>query len=219
MKIPLTRLRAAVSLGLFGVLAGSALLSTGCQLVALPFLLWGQEPTKDVPAEFPHLQQKEVCLVVWCDADTLFEYPNVRFELSEYVAVAMRANVAGITFIPNRQVTELQTRESKWEREPPGRLGAKFGADRVLAIELTQYTMREPDSPHLYRGRIAANLRVYDANTPDARWLWQSNVDVAFPPGSVAPWGTDENTVRRGAMEAFATEVANKFYDRKVKVK
>ena len=50
-------------------------------------------------------------------------------------------------------------------------LGARFGADRALMIELTQYTTREPESPHLYRGRIAANNgETLFILGPDDRW-------------------------------------------------
>ncbi|MBK8916134.1 MAG: hypothetical protein IPM64_16325 [Phycisphaerales bacterium] len=201
------------------LLSALLLALAGCQLVAMPFIMWGAEPTKDVPAEFPHLQNREICLVVWCDSDTLFEYPNVRLEVSEYVAFAMKASVKGATFTSNRRVTELQSREPRWEREPPAKLGAKLGAERVLTIELTQYSMREPDNPHLYRGRIAANLRVYDAASPESRWLWQGTVEVAYPPDSVGAWGVPETQIRRGAMELFASEVAGKFHDRKIKAK
>lgn len=218
-QAPSYRRRALQICGLI-LLAAGLVAATGCQLIAAPFLMWGPEATKDVPAEYPHLHDKEVCLVVWCDPDTLFEYPNVRFEVSEYVAYAMKAaGIKGLSFVSNRQVTDLQAREPKWEKEPPGRLGAKFHADRVLTIELTQYTMREPDNPHLYRGHISANLRVYDCNSPDARWQWQGSTEIAYPPDSVGQWGSDERTIRRAAMELFASEVAGKFYDRKIKVK
>lgn len=193
--------------------------SSGCRLLAAPFLLWAPEPTKEVPAEFPYLQDKKVCLLVWADSETLFEYPWVQLEISEHVATAMKPQVSGVSFIPNRGVVELQRREYDWERSDPAVLGARFGADRVLMIELTQYTTREPESPHLYRGRIAANLKVYNTAFRNSAPVFKSSVEIVYPPDSVGQWGTDDRNIRKATMEAFAVELAGKFYDRRVKVK
>jgi hypothetical protein len=193
--------------------------ASGCKLLAAPALLWGKEPTKEIPAEYPYLPDKKVCVVVWADYETLIEYPWVRLELSEHIAKAMESNVAGVSFVPNRKVTELQERDGDWDHQDPAILGSRFGADRVLMIELTQYTTREPDSPHLYRGRIAANIKVYDTQYPNSMPSYRTDIEIVYPPDSVGQWGTDDQSIRRATMEAFALEVAGKFYDRQVKVK
>src|SRR5262245_14863357 len=122
--------------------------------MAYPWLVWGKEPTKPVPAEYANLAGKKVCFLVWADADTMFEFQHVQYELSEFVAAAMKGNVKGITFVPNRSVVDYQRNDGDWDRKPPAKIGARFDADRVLMIELTQYTTREPDSPHLYHAHI-----------------------------------------------------------------
>jgi hypothetical protein len=191
----------------------------GCKWLAAPWLMWAPEPTKRVPAEFPYLQGKKVCVAVWADSETLFEYPWVQLEVSEHVVETMKPNVRGVSFIPCRSVVELQRRDVDWDRKDPALLGARFGADRVLMIELTQYTTREPESPHLYRGRVAANLKVYNTQYRDSEPIFKSPVEVAYPPASVGQWGTNDQAIRLATMQAFAAEVAGKFYDRQVKVK
>jgi len=182
-------------------------------------MMWGEEPTKEVPAEFPYLQGREVCVVVWADSETLFEYPWVQLELSENVVATMKPNVKGISFTPNRSIVELQGRDVDWDRKDPALLGARFGVDRLLMIELTQYTTREPQSPHLYRGRIAANVKVYNVHYRNSDPVFKTSLEVVYPPGSVGQWGSDDQSVRKATMEAFAAELAGKFYDRRVKVK
>ena len=200
------------------VLASPLLLTaTGCRWFAAPFLLWHKEPTKTVPAEYPHLVGKKVAIVIWADMDTLFEFPHIQLELSEHVRFAMQPNIEKITFVSNRQIVEAQKRDGTWARKSPASLGARFEADRVLLIEITQCTTREPDSTHLFRGRISANLKVYDTAQPEAEPAWKGTAEAAFPKDAQAAWGTDENTVRRTTMEVFGQEVANFFYERKVK--
>ena len=192
---------------------------SGCQLVAAPFIMWGAEPTKSVPADYPYLAGKKACVVIWVEPDTLFDFPNVQFELSEFIINAVTQNVKGVTFTPSRKVIDLQRRGPEWERTPPAKIGGQFGVDRVLVLEITQYSTREPDSPHLFRGRINANLKVYDAAYPDADPVKTYTIETAFPPDSPGKWGSSDASVRRGAMEAFADAVAKKFYDHKVKIR
>jgi len=195
------------------------LAGAGCKMVAAPFLMWGREPTKDIPAEWPHLRDKKVCIVVWADADTLVEHPWVQLETAEHVAKALRAHVPGITFVPPRKVYDYQQRDPDWESADPATLGDRFGADRVLMIELTQFTTREPESPHLYRGRAAANLKIFNADYPNSAPVYKTSVEAVYPPDSPGKWGVSERDIRAATIEAFAEKVATRFYERRVKVR
>ena len=201
-----------------GLLALLLTVTGGCRLLTAPLLMWGREPTKEIPAAYPYLRDKKVCVAVWADSETRFEYPWVQLELSENVAAALKSNVPGISLVPNREVVDLQGRDVDWDRKDPALLGERFGADRLLLIELTQYTTREPESPYLYRGHIAANVKVYDTQYPNSAPAFKDNVEVAYPPDSVGQWGSDDQSIRGATMEAFALELAGKFYDRRVKV-
>jgi hypothetical protein len=191
----------------------------GCQAMAMPFLLWGPEPTKKVPAEYADLAGKKVAILVWADMDVLFEYQHVQLEVSEHVRAGLEGKVKGATFVPSRQVVELQRQDPDWDRADPAKLGTKLGAERVLLVELTQYTTREPDSPHLLRGHIGANIKVYDTAQPGSLPVYKGVAEAAYPEHAVAQWGANDTVVRRGAMEEFAQVLAGRFYDRQIKVK
>lgn len=193
-------------------------LLAGCRYLAAPFLLWGEEPTKKVEAKYPYMEAKKVCILVWAEQDTLFEYPNVRYEVAEWIATELKG-IKDVAIVPNRSVVDYQAREQDWDRMNPALIGARFKADRVLAIELTQYTTREPDSPHLYRGHISANLKVYDCAQTDAGPTFRTQVTSAFPPNGTTEWGTDDRMIRKDTMAQFAVDVVNNFRDRVEKVK
>ena len=93
-------------------LAALLIAGSGCKLVAAPFLLWGKQPTEDVPAEFPHLQGKRVCILVWADAETLAEYPWIQLELAEHVSAALEPSLEQISFVPNKSIQEFATPRS-----------------------------------------------------------------------------------------------------------
>ncbi len=195
-----------------------AALVLGCRAVALPWLLWGEPPSKTVPADYPYLAGKRVGVIVRADVGVLFEFPHVQWEVADHVTVALENNVRGVKTIEARKIAEYQRREPDWDKEDPPRLGRKFDADRLIEINLTQYTTRDPESPYVQRAHIAAVINVYNTEYPNSAPAYSTEVRVAYPPQE-GEHGLSDAAIRRGGMEAFAAEVAGKFYERKVKAK
>ncbi len=204
---------AAALLGCLLVPAG------GCRLLAVPFFAFGRDQTKKIPAEYPYLDGKRVALVVWAEDFTQFEYPHVRLEVSEHVRIALESGVRDVNVVPNREVIDYQNREPRWEAEDPATLGKQLGAQRLIMIELTQYTTREPGSLHLYRGHMGANVKVYDTEYANSAPTYKTSLEVAYPPDAISAYGTAEPAIRRGMMETFAVQLAGKFYERQEPVK
>lgn len=200
-----------------GLLATSGLFATGCKLLAAPWLMWGEEPTKTVPAEYPYLSGKKVCILVWTDADTRFEYPQAQEEIAEHVRVALERSVPNISVVPTKSVLAEIRKDRNWDRSNPAELGKRFGAERTLALEITEYTTRDRQNPHHYRGRIVAYIKVYDTSLPDSAPAFRTEVTTEYPREADAGYGERESAVRRGALEAFAEDVSKKFFDHQVK--
>lgn len=189
----------------------------GCKLIAAPFLMWGEEPTRLAQAEYPYLSGKRVAIAVWADGNTRFEFPHVQLEVAAHVETQLRKSVPNITLIPARDVVDLQNKDARWDELPPAQLAARLDADRLILIELSEYATREPESPQLYRGRVAAAVKVYQAGETNTAPAYSTDVRASHPPDGPASWGVSEDSIRRAAMEAFANELAGKFHDRKVK--
>lgn len=193
-------------------------LNSGCRAWAL----FADPHTETVAAEYPFLKDKNVLILVWADMDTLFDFGNVRWEVAEYVKAQLEAtsDLGNLTVVPPKPIAEMQSRELNWDEVHPAEHGERFRANRVLWVELTEYGTREPDSPHLYRGRISANLRIYDTSYgTDHGPTFETSLTTIFPPDGPGHYGMDDTTVRRAVMEQFAIEVAGKFHDREVEVR
>jgi hypothetical protein len=201
------------------ILPGMAGLVSGCGFFRGAVLLWGKEPTRKVPAEYADLAGRPTAVLVWAEDYTRFEYPNVQFELAEFVRVAVEGRVRGATFVPSREVDSFIRSNPDWDRLPPGQVGQRLGADRVILLELTEYTTREPGSAYLYRGHISANVKVYDTAAPEAEPVYKTTLESVYPPETFAGYGTTDRMVRQGAMRAFAEQLAGKFYERQEKVR
>lgn len=218
MNMPQTTQTRQIALRGLGTLLLIPLLAAagGCHYMAAGAIFWADEPMKKVPAEYPWLVDQEVCIVVRASMETLFDYPHVQYELADHVRIALESNVRDVVTVPPRRVVDFQRRDPSWERMDPAELGRLFDADRLIEIDLTQYTTREPESPHLYRGYITAMVSVY--NTAHLNSEPQTmEVQTVYPPNSPGEWGTGDRAIRRATMEAFAQELAGRFYDRKVK--
>lgn len=208
---------AAVALALGGSVL--ATLCGGCAFVRAGAMLFGEDQTKKMKAEYPQLADQMVCILVRADAETTFEYPHVQWELADHVRVALEQNVQGIKVVDPRRVAEYQRGNPSWEKADPAELGKRFAAQRVLEIDLTEYTTREPDSPHVYRGRIGAVVGVYNAAYPGSEPVYTTELTTVYPPEGVGEVSAGDRAVRRVTMETFAEDLAGKFYDRSVKVK
>lgn len=209
--------RQRIVLGCVAVLV----VTTGCNLAALPFLLWGEEKTRDVPAAYPYLQDKDVLVLVWAETATLFEYPHLRYELNDHIAQALESRVKGVECIAPKRVAAMQDSEPEWDKRHPSFWGQRFQADRVLLVEVLEAGTREPGATHLYRGRIVANAAVYDpeyGRRAGPAWESDDAIRAVYPEAGPGAYGVDDDFVRRMAMEQFALELAGKFYDRKEKV-
>jgi hypothetical protein len=146
----------------------------------------------------------------------LFEYPNRQWEVADHVRVALEGNVRGLSIVEPKKVVDFQRSDPSWETMDPADLGKKFGADRVLEIDLTQYSTRQPDSPYLYRGHISAAIRIYNTEYPNTQHAYESEVRTVYPPEGPGKYGTNDRAIRAAMLEAFGQDVAAKFYDRKV---
>ncbi len=218
-RLSLREVGGTVRLGIAALLLPLVAASAGCQAFTAAVLILGGEPTKNVPAEYAYMAKQKVCVLVRAEMETQFEYPHVQWEVADHVRVALEANVKGATVVDPRKVVDFQRRDSGWEKMDPAVVGKRFSADRLLEISLTEYTTREPDSPHIYRGHISALISVYNTEYPNSEPVYTKEIQTVYPPDSQGDWGTGDKAIRRATMEAFAQDVAGKFYDRTVKVK
>ena len=62
-------------------------------------------------------------------------------------------------------------------------------------------------------------MSVYNPAYPNSEPAYTSDITTLYPPESRGEIGTGDRAIRRATMEAFADDVAGKFYDRDVKVK
>jgi len=193
------------------------LLLAGCNILAYPaYLLFGQ-PSRTIKAEYAHLADRTVALVLAGPPAIDFEYPYARNDLGLAVRGALGQHVKNIRLVPQEKVDDLQRSDPAWLSLGLGEIAAKLGAQRVLYLELVQFTMREPESINLFRGHIWAEVSVYEADASQPhRPSYQTQVQVVHPEQAPLPAGPSAQiAVWRQSLSLFAQELTGKFYDHK----
>ena len=203
----------SVALGLLALAAG------GCNLL-IPGLILAGPPTKEVRAEFARLADKRVAVYVWAPPSILSMYPYARYDIAQYIASRLRADIEGISIVSTHKVEDYIERAADQTLDPTV-LGAHFEAEMVVYIELFKYQMRDPSSPQLFRGLISSSVVVWDLETaggaPERYEL--SSAEAVYPSsGSLSVMKTTEQMVRKETSELFAEEVSLKFRDHRVEL-
>lgn len=189
-------------------------LTGGCGNLLGAMAVASQTPTEKVAAEYDKLEGAKALVLVWAEPDVLFDYPNIRLEISAYLSDYLKAHVKGVQLIPARQVEDYVERLSTSTQDPEA-AGRYFHVDKVIHVTMLEFSMRDREMAHFYRGRARASIAVYDLKDKSGttQRYALTDVSVVYPPKD--PVGFDNTTaqmVRQKTYEAFADAVGRKFY-------
>lgn len=177
---------------------------------------------KKIKAEYKNLADTTVAIVIASGPAMDFEFPTAKTNMALNMAYYTGKQIKTVKFVDQEKIESYQRDDLDWMRASVAEIGRKFGADRVVYVDLVKFTINEENSINLLRGNVDADLRVYemDGATPD-KPAYQSRVQVFFPENNPIPL-SDENTriiIENQTTALFALNAAQKFYDYKVPIK
>jgi hypothetical protein len=196
-------------------------------LAGCGFLGLGSKPqpelvTRTYASAYPGLTDKSVAIVVYTPSAVINEYSGAREEISAFVATQMRGHMPTTRLLDPVDVINWQDGKMNWASLSPRDIGRHFGVDRVLTIEVLDYSTKRPLVVSNLQGRLRAQCRIYDtadaAPGPDANGhmepVWTGLVDAAWPSGKpLDPTQTNEAAVRLRALDTFADQLVRYFYE------
>lgn len=168
------------------------------------------------------LANKSVAIVVYAPSATIDEYSGAREEISNFVATQMREHLSTTLLLPARDVMYWQNDTLNWPNLSARDIGRHFGVDRVLFIEVLDYSTRRPVGVSNLQGRLRAQCKIYETQEnspqPDQNGhvtpVWTGLVDAAWPPAKpLDPTQTNEAAVRLRTLESFADTLVRYFYE------
>ncbi len=196
-------LKSAAIVGCLIVLVANA----GCvQLAANLLHVWhGGE----IPAEFGDLKGKRVAVVAITDAGVSTD-PN-SILLANFVRGLLEKNVKKIDLVTQDEVDPWFDGDKKGGEKDFIAMGKGVKADMVVAVEMTQLTLREGQT--LFRGKSNLAVSVYDIKKSGKTVFRKKHSDFAYPEmGGLTTTETDETKFRRIFLLHVAERLSHHFY-------
>ena len=162
------------------------------------------------------LADQSTAIVVWAPPATLDEYP-AREEIATFVATQMRGHMPTTRLVDPQDVVRWQDDTLNWGNLSAGEIGRHFKVERVLMIQVLDYSTRRPLGVSNLQGRLRAQCRIYDtaqAAAAPGTAAWTGLVDAAWPSGKpLDPTQINEAAVRQRTLDTFAEALVRYFYE------
>ena len=201
---------------------GIAAAVTGCNHAAYWLHAFAPPaPKKTVEAECDQLTGKRVAIVIFADESVQYEYPAARVELAAAVGEELKKHIEDVTVVDWRRVIKYQDSNTDWGSMDKGELAKLFNADFALYVSLVEFTLLEPGSLNLYRGRITADVSLHQSSGQGrAGCIWrEDDIRVVCPEkghGQLLESNRQIRELSYNTVKAFATGLAKKFYKHEV---
>lgn len=171
--------------------------------------------TVAVDADYRGLDGKSVAVLVAADEYTLFRHPGSPQRVARAVTQQLTADIPGIKPVDPGQVARFQRDNAYWNTLTYGELLNRLKVERIVYIDLAQYTTNEPGDKHVWRGVVVGRVGVAAADATQPNDLvYGADVSAEFPPGqTVGVLEANEQTIQLGMLKTFAVEVSRLFHD------
>ena len=200
------------------VILAIPLLLAGCGVIGFGPGAQEELETRATGAAYRGLADTSVAIVVWAPLATLDEYAGAREEISASVAAQMRGHLPTTRLVEPKEIIRWQGETLNWESLPAGDIGRHFKVDRVVLIQVLDYSTKRPLGVSNLQGRLRAQCKIYDtapaAGTALQPPVWTSFVDAAWPSGKpLDPTQINEAAVRQRTLDTFADVLVRYFYE------
>jgi hypothetical protein len=187
-------------------------------------------PGPPMKARYPGLAGQKVAIMTWTDRAAAYDFGTLQPDVSTGIQNKLKSQAApdqkqeeliGTTFVDARQVYRWQKNhpelESRSLPEIAPKLAAAVGATRIIYVEVSPFSTRDPRTQILLKGHAAATIRVAEVSGQSVKIAFdESNVAIDFPdhaPEGVPP--TDQMNdlyIYKGLVDAVSTQVALRFF-------
>jgi hypothetical protein len=191
------------------LLAAAALLPTqlGC-VGLLSNLLY---PGHIIPAAYNGLKEQKVAVV--CVSADSFQSPySTSTLLARKIHGLLQRKVKDIQLVDEDKVADWIDNHD-WDQVDYGyrRIGEGVGADKVVAVELSSYSLHEGGT--MYKGRCTVDVAVYDMTEGGKKILVLDSLPVVYPAnGGESTTTQSPRQFRDSFLNVVAHEVAKNFY-------
>lgn len=193
-------------------------------IVMLCLLAGGCAQFEKVPAKYSGLAGQPVAVMVWAAPQASTDFTSLQLDVARGVqsklqqAAAESVELKNITFpLKPEAIWQYQQNYPQIQVMPIERVAPKFeGITRLIYLEISEVRTRTSEAVlNLYRGRITGSVKVIQIENGVGKLAYEETDIIAVYPKDAPDAGTpnlDDYRAYRGAVDAFTTEVAIRFF-------
>lgn len=188
----------------------------GCQAAGVVAnAIGGGDREVQVNAQYAGLAGKSVAVLVAADESMLYRYPHLPRAASQAISAQIAASLPDVTIVTPKQIAEFQARNPYWTTLGYARLIQRLGVQRLVYVDVSEFSTHEPGNTYSWQGLIVANVGIVEAESATPQNLsFQTIVRADYPEkaSSVGVLDSNEATIQMGLLQVFARKTAWLFY-------
>lgn len=206
-----------VVVGLLGWLSG------GCNIIGA---VAAKAPKPDILAAYKGLAGKSVGIMVYVDPDAAMNWPTLQLDLANLLQYKLLQaqkddkadDLKGTTFpYEPRSFVRYQKEHPGIEALPITQVAPKLGVERLIYLQVNEFTTRAEGTITMYLGRMNVTLQVIEID-PTTRsadiGYTEQNIRIKYPrtaPDEGLLNGNDRR-IYQGTLDEMSTRLALKFF-------
>ncbi len=195
----------------------STLTGVGCSVFG--FIGAGKQAIEDQmliekPAEYS-LEGYRVAVVIDTDLSVHYEHPGVSTTIAGGVASRIAKNVPNVEVVRPDVVARWQFETPQWSAMPSTEIAKSLHVDRVIFIDLQNYSLTPPGNQWLWEGRCSATIGIIEEESYEHDGFVDSyEIMVGFPrrPSVLSREEASKETIQQGLLHEFIKNTAWLFY-------
>lgn len=194
------------------VLVLAAVLASGCNILSVPFFLFGPEPKiepllKKVASDDKDTEVKIVVVPSLGTLDMRTELLRADRDIAKLTCLFLKKgfeyNKEWVTVVPAGKVESFKENHPDWKTMGAAEIGRHFDADYVVYLEINELSLFENRSAnHLYRGKANITIKLIDANDPEADHE-ETELSCTYPGEARGPIPVEDKAPAAFKMEFF----------------
>lgn len=179
-----------------------------------------EEQKVHVHADYRGLDDKTVAVMVSLNEYAFGEHPNAQKDLAWAISKELRRNVPGVKVVNPDELLAYTREHPYWHTERYSRLAGQLNVDRIVIVDVLQYSLHEPGNRHIMQGVIVGDVKVIEA--PDAHGnpgsgdnlAYSRNIESRFPENDpVGLINANAREVELATLANFSRKAGFLFFD------
>lgn len=197
--------------GLLALAAGTLLVTPGCIVGAAVGGMaesYHRTGTSTIEAEYTGIAGKSFAVVATGSRMMEGENPGLTARIIQRVNDRLIVNAAPSYAIPSNDLLSVLYNTPQWPAMTRGEVAEMLGVERLIVIEIIEYSLNEPGNQYVWDGVASVLVTVYEADNglPDDP-VFEKAIRVTFP--------DSRGFLRSDIPEtAVNTEISNRIVDR-----